>query len=62
MSDAILYIRQMQSLKIIVFKLKENNEYDRLVNQLRDEWEHRIIFHEGNPMYSLNNVVTLKRR
>lgn len=59
--DAILYVRQMQSLKMFVFKLKENNEYDRLVNQLSNEWKHRIIFVEDNPNYSLNNVVTLNR-
>lgn len=40
--DAILFIRQLNSLTRIEFQLKDRTEYDHLINQLDEKWQHQI--------------------
>lgn len=37
--DAIMLIRQLRSLKLFEFLLRDTSERDRLVNQLDNEWQ-----------------------
>lgn len=59
--DAVQFIRQLHSLKRFSFKLRGRTEYDRLVEQLGNEWKYRHIYHIDHPSYPLNNVVILTR-
>lgn len=60
-SRAIIFIRQMQALQKFSFKLRNRREYEPLVDQLDNGWQHNLIFNETNLAYPLNNVVNLKR-
>lgn len=37
--DAIVFIRQMKSLNRFCFKALDHTEYNRLKNELNDEWQ-----------------------
>lgn len=57
--SAIRFFRQMNSLKLFRFRIKQRSEYDLLLRKLNSDWKHKhaIGYENDAPQY----IVTLKK-
>lgn len=53
-ADVITFLGQMNSLKKFTFRLENRSKPDHLINQLGNEWQHKVI------TVKLNSIKTIK--